>query len=59
MRTEGTATPVAVYRAVLMPFFEPLVPGMDVRLASATRLSFADLLLWAVFVGDLHMAECF
>lgn len=59
MRVDGIATPIQAYRSVLLPFLDPLVPGMSERLSSATRLSFADLLLWAVFVGDLPMAECF
>ena len=37
---------------MLLPFLDPLVPGMAERLSSATRLSFADLLIWAVCVGD-------
>ena len=37
---------------MLLPFLEPLVPGMAERLSSATRLTFADLLIWAVCVGD-------
>ena len=32
---------------------------MAERLSLVTRLSFADLLIWAVCVGDLPMAECF
>jgi ADP-ribose pyrophosphatase len=59
MRYDGVPTPILVYRSVLLPFLEPLVPGMHERLKTAERTSYSDLLLWAVCVGDLPMAQCF
>ena len=73
MRSDGRQTPVLTYRQCLLPFLGPLVPGMRERLADKgvksakfpngdgflQTLSFSDLLLWAVFVGDLQLAECF
>ena len=60
MRSDGKPTTVRTYAACLLPFLEPLIPGLHERLSRGLKfLSFSDLLFWAVVIGDLHLAECF